>query len=174
MLIRRRALSSSRAWLRIRRSHALAVDGVPFRPQRAVTRREPRNGQVVNSWSSRRISGRSVSKEALARFGKPEIFNTDQGSQFTSTAFTGMLTVAGLRISVDGRGRWMDNVFVERLWRSLKHEDIYLKGYADGREAKAGIAFYNVSRPHQALGNRTPMAVGARARPATSAIRLWI
>ena len=102
-------------------------------------------------------------EEALARFGKPEIFNTDQGSQFTSTAFTGTLAAAGVRISMDGRGRWMDNVFIERLWRSLKHEDIYLKGYADGREAKAGIAawiaFYNLRRPHQALANRTPMAV---------------
>jgi putative transposase len=102
-------------------------------------------------------------EEALARFGKPEIFNTDQGSQFTSAAFTGSLATAGIRISMDGRGRWMDNVFIERLWRSLKHEDIYLKGYADGREARAGIgawiAFYNLQRPHQALENRTPMAV---------------
>jgi putative transposase len=79
-------------------------------------------------------------EEALARFGKPEIFNTDQGSQFTSAAFTGTLATAGIAISMDGRGRWMDNVFIERLWRSLKYEDIYLKGYADGREAKAGIA----------------------------------
>ncbi len=102
-------------------------------------------------------------EEALARFGTPEIFNTDQGSQFTSTAFTGRLAAAGIQISMDGRGRWMDNVFIERLWRSLKYEDIYLKGYADGREAKAVIAnwisFYNGRRPHQALGNRTPMAV---------------
>ncbi len=105
----------------------------------------------------------SALEEALARFGRPEIFNTDQGSQFTSAAFTGVLTAAGVRISMDGRGRWMDNVFIERLWRSLKHEDIYLKGYADGREAHAGIAawfaFYNTRRPHQALGDRTPMAV---------------
>jgi putative transposase len=105
----------------------------------------------------------SALEEALARFGKPEIFNTDQGSQFTSAAFTGALAAAGVRISMDGRGRWMDNVFIERLWRSLKHEDIYLKGYGDGREAKAGIgawiSFYNTWRPHQALGNRTPMAV---------------
>ena len=79
-------------------------------------------------------------EEALARFGKPEIFNTDQGSQFTSAAFTGTLIGAGVRISMDGRGRWMDNVFIERLWRSLKYEDIYLKGYADGIEAKLGIA----------------------------------
>jgi putative transposase len=105
----------------------------------------------------------SALAEALARFGTPEIFNTDQGSQFTSAAFTGTLAHAGIRISMDGRGRWMDNVFIERLWRSLKYEDIYLKGYADGREARAGIAswigFYNSRRPHQALGNRTPMAV---------------
>lgn len=76
-------------------------------------------------------------EEALARFGKPEIFNTDQGSQFTSAAFTGTLAAAGVRISMDGRGRWMDNVFIERLWRSLKYEDVYLKGYADGRERRA-------------------------------------
>jgi putative transposase len=102
-------------------------------------------------------------EEALARFGTPAIFNTDQGSQFTSAAFTGTLAAAGVQISMDGRGRWMDNVFIERLWRSLKHEEVYLKGYADGREARAGIAswitFYNLRRPHQALGNRTPMAV---------------
>ena len=104
----------------------------------------------------------SALEEAMARFGRPEIFNTDQGSQFTGAAFTGKLAAAGIKISMDGRGRWMDNVFIERLWRSLKYEDIYLKGYADGREAKAGIAswmtFYNLQRPHQALGNRTPMA----------------
>jgi putative transposase len=102
-------------------------------------------------------------EEALARFGKPEIFNTDQGSQFTSAAFTDTLAAAGIKISMDGRGRWMDNVFIERLWRSLKYEDVYLKGYADGREARAGItawiSFYNAGRPHQALANRTPMAV---------------
>jgi putative transposase len=102
-------------------------------------------------------------EEALARFGKPEIFNTDQGSQFTSAAFTEVLIGAGVRISMDGRGRWMDNVFIERLWRSLKYEDVYLKGYADGREAKTGIAswiaFYNTQRPHMALGHRPPMAV---------------
>jgi putative transposase len=91
------------------------------------------------------------------------IFNTDQGSQFTGSAFTDMLIKAGVRISMDGRGRWMDNVFIERVWRSLKHEDVYLKGYADGREAQTGIseyfAFYNERRLHQALGYRTPMAV---------------
>jgi putative transposase len=102
-------------------------------------------------------------EETLARYGKPEIFNTDQGSQFTSSAFTGVLIEAGVRVSMDGRGRWMDNVFIERLWRSLKYEDVYLRGYADGREAKAGIgeyfAFYNERRLHQALGYRAPMAV---------------
>jgi putative transposase len=102
-------------------------------------------------------------EDALARCGKPEIFNTDQGSQFTGAAFTGALAAAGIRISMDGRGRWMDNVFIERLWRSLKHEDVYLEGYADGREAKAGIGawiiFYNEVRPHMAHGGRTPMAV---------------
>ena len=102
-------------------------------------------------------------EDALAKYGKPEIFNTDQGSQFTSADFTSVLSQAGVRISMDGRGRWMDNVFIERVWRSLKYEDIYLKGYADGREAKAGIgeyfAFYNERRLHQALGYRAPMAV---------------
>jgi putative transposase len=102
-------------------------------------------------------------EEALARFGKPEIFNTDQGLQFTSGAFTGVLTAARIRISMDGRGRWMDSVFIERLWRSLRYEEVYLKGYADGREARAGIgawiAFYNGQRPHQTLADRTPMAV---------------
>jgi putative transposase len=102
-------------------------------------------------------------EEAMARYGKPEIFNTDQGSQFTSADFTGVLVAAGVRVSMDGRGRWMDNVFIERVWRSLKYEDVYLKGYADGCEARAGIgayfAFYNERRLHQALGYRPPMAV---------------
>src|SRR5437588_5635232 len=101
-------------------------------------------------------------EEALTRFGKPEIFNSDQGSQFTSQSFTSVLEQAKVQISMDGRGRWMDNVFIERLWRSLKHEDIYLKHYADAREAREGIAqwiaFYNSHRPHQALGFRTPMS----------------
>ena len=105
----------------------------------------------------------SALEDALARFGKPEIFNTDQGSQFTSAEFTGVLSATGTRISMDGKGRWMDNVFIERLWRSLKYEDIYIKFYADGSEARAGIsqwiAFYNYQRPHQALSNRAPMEV---------------
>lgn len=130
---------------------------------------------AVMDWASRAVLSWRLSntmdtsfcvealEEALARFSKPEIFNTDQGSQFTSTAFIDVLKRHEIKISMDGRGRWMDNVFVERLWRSLKHEDIYLKGYADGREARAGISswmtFYNARRPHQALGGRTPMAV---------------
>ncbi len=113
-------------------------------------------------------------EEAFARFGRPEIFNTDQGSQFTSAAFTGALAEAGVAISMDGRARWMDNVFIERLWRSLKYEDVYLKGYADGREAARGIAawigFYNERRPHQALANRTPMAVWRMASAGAGAV----
>jgi len=105
----------------------------------------------------------SALEEALARFGKTEIFNTDQGSQFTSKEFTGMLEKAGIEISMDGRGRFLDNIFIERLWRSLKHEDVYLKHYASAGEAREGIAqwiaFYNLRRPHQALGYKTPMSV---------------
>ena len=101
--------------------------------------------------------------EALARYGKPSIFNTDQGAQFTSAAFTGKLEAAGVAISMDGRGRFMDNIFIERLWRSVKYEEVHLKAYADGREARAGIdswmTFYNFRRPHQAMSNQMPMAV---------------
>jgi putative transposase len=99
---------------------------------------------------------------ALAR-GRPEIFNSDQGSQFTGKNFTGMLLGAGIQISMDGKGRCLDNVFVERLWRSLKYEEVYLKAYSTVREAQSGIGsylrFFNEERPHQALGNRTPEAV---------------
>jgi putative transposase len=102
-------------------------------------------------------------EEALARYGAPEIFNTDQGSQFTAAAFTAKLAAHGIRVSMDGRGRYLDNIFIERLWRSLKHENVYLMAYADGREARQGIAswmaFYNDRRPHQALGYKTPMAL---------------
>ena len=98
--------------------------------------------------------------EALARHGAPEIFNTDQGSQFTSMAFTGRLQAAGIRISMDGRGRCTDNIFIERLWRSLKYEAIYLHEIADGLTARRlirdWIAFYNTERPHAALDGRTP------------------
>src|ERR1700721_929197 len=102
-------------------------------------------------------------QEALASFGTPEIFNTDQGAQFPSAAFTGQLQAAGIRISMDGRGRWMDNVFIERVWRSLKYEEVHLKAYAGGREARTGIGewmiFYNTRRFHQSLGYKMPMAV---------------
>jgi putative transposase len=102
-------------------------------------------------------------EEALLRFGKPRIFNTDQGSTFTAEAFAGKLAAAGVAISMDGRGRFMDNIFIERLWRSIKYEEVHLKAYADGREARAGIGswmtFYNFRRPHQAMNNLTPMAV---------------
>ncbi len=101
-------------------------------------------------------------EEALTK-GKPEIFNTDQGSQFTSEAFTGLLERHGVRISMDGKGRYTDNIFVERLWRTVKYEEVYLKAYSNGREAKAGLdayfRFYNAQRPHQALGYRTPAEV---------------
>lgn len=98
--------------------------------------------------------------EALAKFGSPEIFNTDQGSQFTSPRFTVLLTQAGVRISMDGRGRWMDNVFIERLWRSLKYECVYIHVFETGSALRAGLArwigFYNAVRPHTALDGRTP------------------
>ena len=101
-------------------------------------------------------------EEALSQ-GKPEIFNTDQGSQFTGEAFTGLLKQHGVRISMDGKGRYRDNIFVERLWRTVKYEEVYLKAYSTGREAKAGLdayfRFYNAQRPHQALGYRTPAEV---------------
>ena len=101
-------------------------------------------------------------EEALSK-GKPEIFNTDQGSQFTGEAFTGLLKQHGVRISMDGKGRYSDNICVERLWRTVKYEEVYLKAYSNGREAEAGLNayfhFYNAQRPHQALGYRTPAAV---------------
>ena len=101
-------------------------------------------------------------EEALSK-GKPEIFNTDQGSQFTGEAFIGLLKKHGFRISMDGKGRYADNIFVERLWRTVKYEEVYLKAYSNGREAKVGLDayfhFYNGQRPHQALGYRTPAEV---------------
>ena len=99
-------------------------------------------------------------QEALHRFGSPEIFNTDQGAQFTAPAFSAVLQAQGVRISMDGKGRWIDNVFVERLWRSVKYEEVYLHAYDSPREANAALErylrFYNGRRPHQALDNRTP------------------
>jgi putative transposase len=130
---------------------------------------------AVMDWFSRRVLAWRLSntmdadfciealQEAMARFGRPTIFNTDQGSQFTSPRFTEVLMEAGVRISMDGRGRWLDNVFIERLWRSLKYECIYLNAFETGSEARAGIGrwitYYNGSRPHTALGGRTPAEV---------------
>jgi len=103
-------------------------------------------------------------EEAL-RKGTPEIFNTDQGSQFTSEAFTGLLERPGIKVSMDGKGSYNDNLFIERLWRTVKYEEVYLKAYQDGRDAKVGLGsyfrFYNTERPHQALGYRTPAEVFA-------------
>ena len=106
-------------------------------------------------------------KEALSR-GQPEIFNTDQGSQFTSDAFSGLLLERGIKVSMDGKGRYLDNIFVERLWRSVKYEEVYLKAYRNGSEARRGIDayldFYNRERPHQSLNYRTPAQVFASGR----------
>ena len=126
---------------------------------------------AIMDWHSRRVLAWKLSntmevdfcvealQEALGK-GRPEIFNTDQGSQFTSEAFTGMLLEQGIQISMDGKGRYLDNIFVERLWRSVKYEEVYLKAYQTGTEARTGIGayldFYNRERPHQALGYRTP------------------
>ena len=102
-------------------------------------------------------------EEALQRFGTPEIFNTDQGCQFTADAFTGVLKAHGISISMDGRGRALDNIFVERLWRDVKHEDIYLKGYATLPEVQSGLTEYmvfrNSKRTHQSLNYSTPDVV---------------
>ena len=108
-------------------------------------------------------------KDAL-REGDPEIFNTDQGSQFTSEAFTGILLDQGIQVSMDGKGRYLDNIFVERLWRSVKYEEVYLTAYQNGTEARKGIGayldFYNGERPHQALGYLTPGQVFKEAHQA--------
>ena len=130
---------------------------------------------AIMDWHSRRVLSWRVSntldtdfcieamEEALQRFGAPEIFNTDQGSQFTSEAFTDVLKSRGIDISMDGKGRWVDNVFVERLWRSVKYEDVYLRAYETPTELRKGLAryftFYNTRRRHSALDRRTPDAV---------------
>jgi putative transposase len=127
---------------------------------------------AVVDWSTRRVLSWRVStgmevdfcleavEEALAKHGRPEIFNTDQGSQFTSAAFTGLLVENKIAISMDGRGAWRDNVFVERLWRSVKYEEVYLRAYDSVVEARASIGryldFYNRKRPHSSLDARTP------------------
>jgi len=130
---------------------------------------------AIIDWASRRVLAWRTSNtlttdfcvdalhEALRRYGTPEIFNTDQGSQFTSADFTAVLKDAGVRISMDGKGRWVDNVFVERLWRSVKYEEVYLHAYGSIAEANRRLAsyfdFYNRIRSHQSLGGMTPDAV---------------
>jgi len=127
---------------------------------------------AVVDWFSRRVLAWKVSttmdvhfcleavEEAIERHGKPEIMNTDQGSQFTSQAFTGLLKDNGIQISMDGKGAWRDNVFVERLWRSVKYEEVYLHAYDTVSAAKAGLdryfGFYNSRRPHSSLDRQTP------------------
>lgn len=134
---------------------------------------------AVIDWYSRKVLNWRISntldtafcvdclEEALQRYGNPEIFNTDQGCQFTSESFTGVLKAHGIAISMDGRGRALDNIFVERLWRSVKYEDVYLKGYANSMELMIGLTeyfvFYNGERPHQSLCNLTPDTVYATA-----------
>jgi putative transposase len=137
---------------------------------------------AIMDWYSRRVLAWRVSasldttfcvealEEALANFGPPAIFNTDQGAQFTAEDFTSVLLKRGIAISMDGKGRCLDNVFVERLWRSLKYEEVYLHAYDSVQEARAGIGryltFYNERRPHQALGYQTPDAFYRGARSA--------
>lgn len=127
---------------------------------------------AIMDWASRKVLSWRLSntldasfctealEEAIARYGAPEIFNTDQGSQFTSDDFTDVLKSHDIRISMDGRGRFLDNVFVERLWRSVKYEEVYLKAYESLTEARAGLGdyfeFYNARRRHQSLDYRTP------------------
>jgi putative transposase len=127
---------------------------------------------VVLDWFSRRVLSWRLSitmdasfcvqtlEDALAHHGQPEIFNTDQGSQFTGAAFTGALAEKGITISMDGKGAWRDNVFVERLWRTIKYEEVYLRAYESVAEARSSIGryldFYNTRRPHRALDGVTP------------------
>ena len=127
---------------------------------------------AVVDWFTRRVLSHRVSitmeadfcvealNEALAKHGKPDIFNTDQGSQFTSEAFTGALIKHDIKISMDGKGAWRDNVFVERLWKSVKYEEVYLRAYDSVGEARASLGryldFYNSKRPHSSLGRKTP------------------
>ncbi len=128
---------------------------------------------AIMDWASRSVLSWRISnsmdssfcvealEEAISRYGKPQIFNTDQGSQFTSFDFTRVLKENDIKISMDGKGRWMDNVFIERLWRSLKYECVYLRDFQTGSEAREGIGswidFYNHERPHSSLGDSTPM-----------------
>jgi putative transposase len=140
---------------------------------------------AIMDWASRRVLAWRTSntlttdfciealKEALARYGTPEIFNTDQGCQFTSVDFTDVLKAAGVRISMDGKGRWVDNVFIERLWRSVKYEEVYLNAYGSIAEANRRLAvyfdFYNRIRPHQSLERMTPDAAYFATQPMKAA-----
>ena len=133
---------------------------------------------AIMDWASRKVLAWRLSntmdidfcvealEEALVRYGKPAIFNTDQGSQFTSVAFSQVLKDAEIKISMDGKGRWMDNIMIERLWRSLKYECVYLQAFETGSEARAGIGrwidYYNTSRPHSVFDGRTPEEVYSR------------
>jgi putative transposase len=138
---------------------------------------------AVVDWFSRKVLSWKLSitldttfcieavEEALAKYGKPEIFNTDQGSQFTSVAFTDLLRAHEIAISMDGKGAWRDNVFVERLWRTIKYEEVYLRAYASVSEARASLGryidgFYNTRRPHSSLGRLTPSEAYFKALPA--------
>jgi putative transposase len=129
--------------------------------------------RMVLSWRLSNTLDSSFSvdalEEAISKYGCPEIFNTDQGSQFTAEAFTDALRSRGIAISMDGKGRWMDNVFIERLWKSVKYEDIYLKGYASMAEVKKGLAayfvFYNEKRWHQNFDRKTPAMVYSATLP---------
>ena len=140
---------------------------------------------AVIDWHSRRVLAWRLSismdtsfcteavEEAIAKYGKPEIFNTDQGSQFTSSAFTGLLLEHGIRISMDGKGCWRDNVFIERVWRSIKYEEVYLHAYETVGAAREGIGryinFYNTRRPHSSHQARTPDVVYFASLPRPSA-----
>ena len=140
---------------------------------------------VIMDWYSRRVLAWRVSntldteacvgalEEALGRYGAPEIFNTDQGAQYTSEAFTTVLQSHGVTISMDGKGRWVDNVFVERLWRSVKYEDVYLRAYETPAALRAGLTnyftFYNTERGHQALNRQTPDAIYFEQTPVETA-----
>ena len=140
---------------------------------------------AVVDWFSRRVLAWRLSitmavdfcieavEEALARHGRPEIFNTDQGSQFTGSAFTGLIQANGIQISMDGKGSWRDNVFVERLWRTVKYEEVYLRAYESVGEARQSIGryfeFYNGRRPHSAHDGQTPDGAYFRGTPAEQA-----
>ncbi|WP_237681844.1 integrase core domain-containing protein, partial [Agrobacterium vitis] len=120
----------------------------------------PENFAVAGLSPPEKLNVTTPVEEALARYGKPDIFNTDQGSQFTSMDFTAVLKKAEIAISMDGKGAWRDNVFVERLWRSIKYEEVYLHAYKTVSEARIGIGryltFYNSRRPHSSLDRQTP------------------